>query len=165
MKKGKERSTRGSWPSQYAKMLQRHSFLRLTRGDHAWTRNRSGRCGLSKPVFETRLAESCVIARNQCPIADFRPGVKRFRIRDDFAGIFEGGQPPPNQIIQAKLFRPSYLHDAVYGRAYRDPAYGTRDVVSSHRLEKHGRQTHHFALGGDVGEALKELKELRCTDD
>src|SRR2546421_4337205 len=35
-------------------------------------RGAGGSCGLSKPGFETRLAESCVIARKQCFLTDFR---------------------------------------------------------------------------------------------
>jgi hypothetical protein len=48
--------------------------------------------GLSEPGFKARLAESCVIARNQCSFADFRARVKRFWVRDDFAGIFEAAR-------------------------------------------------------------------------
>ena len=33
-------------------------------------------CGLSQPGFKARLSESRVIARNQCSLADFRPGIK-----------------------------------------------------------------------------------------
>ena len=51
------------------------------------TRDLTG--GLTEPGFETRLAESCVTARNQCSLADFRPRVKRIWVSDDFAGIFE----------------------------------------------------------------------------
>ncbi len=55
-----------------------------------------------------RLAEPCIIARNQCFLTDLCPRVKRLWVRDDFAGIFECGQAPPNEIIQAKLFRPAH---------------------------------------------------------
>src|SRR5580704_7191912 len=53
-------------------------------------------CGLSEPGFETGLAESCVIARNQCFLANFRSRVTRVWIGDDFAEIFERGQAPPD---------------------------------------------------------------------
>ena len=59
-------------------------------------RTRNLCCGLSQPGFETGLAESCVIARNQCFLAEFRSRVTRVWISDDFAGIFERGQTPPD---------------------------------------------------------------------
>src|SRR6266851_9237930 len=59
-------------------------------------RTRNLCCGLSQPGFETGLTESCVIARNQCSFAEFRSRVKRFWVSDDFAGIFQCGQAPPN---------------------------------------------------------------------
>src|SRR5216684_5808893 len=59
-------------------------------------RTRNLCCGLSQPGLETGLAESCVIARNQCSFAEFRSRVKRFWVSDDFAGIFQCGQAPPN---------------------------------------------------------------------
>ena len=79
-------------------------------------RTRNLCCRLSEPGFETGLAESCVIARNQRSLAEFRPRVKRIWISDDFAGIFEAGQVPPDQFIHPKLFRASNFDDA-YGRA------------------------------------------------
>src|SRR5216683_5423689 len=85
-------------------------------------RTRNLCCGLSEPGFETRLAESCVTARNQCSLADFRPRVKCVWVSDNFAGIFECGQAPPYEFIQATLFRAPNFDDAVYRRAYRDPA-------------------------------------------
>src|ERR1041385_1284177 len=122
-------------------------------------------CELSEPGFESCLAESCVIARKQGPLADLCPGVKRFGVSDDFTGIFEFGQPSPNQFIQAKLLRASNFDDTVYRRAYCNPCHGTRDIVSSHRLEKHMGQMHLAVFDGNIGKALEELKELRCMHD
>src|SRR5206468_5189289 len=114
-------------------------------------RTRNLCCGLSQPGFETGLAESCVIARKQCSLADFRSRVTRVWISDDFAGIFERGQAPPDEIIQAKLLRPCNFNDAVYRRTYRNPAHSTRDIVGGHRLEEHMRQTYLVAIGGNIG--------------
>src|SRR5258708_31257705 len=47
------------------------------------------RCGLSQPSFEADPAESCVIARKQSSLAEFRPRVASVWIRDDIAVIFE----------------------------------------------------------------------------
>src|SRR5262245_19368578 len=57
-------------------------------------RTRNLCCGRSQPGFETCLVESCVIARNQRSLAEFRSSVTRVWISDDFAGIFEAGQAP-----------------------------------------------------------------------
>src|SRR6266851_2048518 len=122
-------------------------------------------CGLSEPGFEPRFSESCVIARNQCFLAEFRPRVKRIGVSDDFAGIFERGQALSDQFIDAKLFRTSNFDDAVYRRAYRDSSNGACDIVGGHRLEEHMWQMH-FALDhGNVGEALEKFKELRRVND
>src|SRR6266851_199862 len=122
-------------------------------------------CGLSEPGFETRFAESCILVRKQCSLAEFCPSVKRFRISDDFAGIFERGQAPPDKFIDAKLFRASNFDDIVYRRAYCNSSHGARDIVGSHRLEKHMWQTHLVAVRGNVGEAFEELEELRRMHD
>src|SRR5258705_432468 len=74
-------------------------------------------CGLSEPGFETGLAESCVLTRHQRLIRDSRPRVKGVRVGDDLAWIFERGQAPPYEFIDAKLFRPPDFDDAVHRRA------------------------------------------------
>src|SRR5256885_4409917 len=124
-------------------------------------RTRNLCCGLSEPGFETRLTEPCVIARNQCSLADFRSRVTRVWISDDFARIFEQGQAPPYQFIQAKLFRASNFDSAIYRRAYRDPSYRTRDIVGSHRLGKHTWQKHPFAVGRKIGQGPEGIEEPR----
>jgi hypothetical protein len=128
-------------------------------------RTRNLYCGLSQPGLETGLAESCVFARNQCSLAEFRPRVTRVWIRDDFAWIFERGQAPPDEFIDAKLFRACNFDDAVYRLTYCNPTHGTRDIVGSHRLEKHMWQSHSFAVEGNVGKPLEELEELRRMHD
>src|SRR5258708_19642044 len=72
-------------------------------------RTRNLCCGLSEPGFEARLSESCVIARNQCFLADFRPRVTGVWISDDFPGVFDRGQALPDQFTPPKLFPPSSL--------------------------------------------------------
>src|SRR5215472_1398888 len=121
--------------------------------------------GLIQPSFVASLAESRVIARKQCFLADFRSRVTSIWISDDFAGIFERGQAAPDQFIHAKLFRPCNFDDAVYRLTYCNPAHGGRDIVGGHRLEKHMWQMHLVADHGNVGEALKELEELRRMHD
>src|SRR5579884_363355 len=125
----------------------------------------SGRCGLSQPGFETGRAESCVIARQQCSLADFRARVTCVRISDDFAGILERYQAPPHQFIHAKLFRPGNLDDAVYRLTYCNSGDAPCDIVGGHRLKKHGRQMNLVAHHGNVGKAFEELEELRRVDD
>src|SRR6266852_6622723 len=122
-------------------------------------------CGLSKPGLETRLAESCVIARNQCSLADSCPRVKRFGISDHFAGIFECCQAPPDQFIQAKLFWAPNFDDAVHRRANCNSCHGGRDIVGSHWLEKHRWQMHVAVNDGNGGDAFDEFKELRRVND
>ena len=110
-----------------------------------------GRCsrfhrGLPEPGFETRSAESCIRVRKQCSLAELCPGVKRIRISNDFAGIFELGQLPPDKFIDTELFRASDFDDTVYRWAYCNSSHGARDIVRSHRLEKHMWQSHLFAV-------------------
>src|SRR5258708_31241692 len=121
--------------------------------------------GLSEPGFETRLAESCVVARNQRFLPEFRPRVKRVWISDDFAGIIERGQAPPDEFIHAKLFGASNFDDAVYRLTYCNPTHATCHIVGGHRLEKYRWQMHFAADHGNVGQALEELEELRRMDD
>src|SRR5262249_43175318 len=129
------------------------------------SRSRNFSCGLGEPGFETRFTEPCVIAREQCSLAEFRPGIKRFWVSDDFARIFERRQAPPYQFIQAKLFRACNFDDAVYRRAYCNSSHATRDIVGSHGLEKHRWQMHLAVDYGNVGNALEELEKLRGMHD
>jgi hypothetical protein len=46
---------------------------------------------LSEPGFETRLAESCVIAGNECPLAQLHAVVTRLRVSDNLARIIPCG--------------------------------------------------------------------------
>src|ERR1700674_3336989 len=86
-------------PVEYVVAISASFFMTLFLPGHHFDacglrRTRNLCCGLSQPGFETGLAESCVIARKQCFLADFRSGVTRVWISDDFAGIFERGQAP-----------------------------------------------------------------------
>jgi len=49
---------------------------------------------VSEPSFESRFAKSGVFAGDERSLADLRAGVSRVWVGDDFAGIFEAGQPP-----------------------------------------------------------------------
>src|SRR6185437_7350941 len=59
-------------------------------------RTRNLCCGLSQPGFETGLADSCVIARKQRFLAEFRSSVTRVWISDNLAGIVKRCQAPPD---------------------------------------------------------------------
>ena len=49
------------------------------------------RRGLSEPGVETRLAESCVIAGNECPLTQLHAVVTRVRVSDNLARIIACG--------------------------------------------------------------------------
>jgi hypothetical protein len=92
--------------------------------------------------------------------------VQRVWVSSNFAEIFQYGQAPSYQFIQAKLFGDPNFHDAVYRRTYYNPDQGTRDVVSSDRLVEHWCQTNLVARQkGDVGKALEKLEKLCRLDD
>jgi hypothetical protein len=86
-------------------------------------------CWLIKPGFETRLTESRVIFRNQCPLTHFDTEVARLRVSDNLARIFVCRQAHSDEFIQTKLFRPAYFNGAIHWRACRDPAYRTGDML------------------------------------
>src|SRR5690242_20584730 len=111
-------------------------------------------CGLIEPGFEMRLADSCVIARKQCSLADFRSTVTGVWISDHFPGIFEGAQASPNEFIHAKLLRPRDFDNAVYWLTYCHSGHATCDIVGGHRLEKHRRQMHLVANHGNIGKTF-----------
>jgi hypothetical protein len=78
------------------------------------------RRGLSKPGFETRLAESRAIARNKGLLAHFDTVIARLRVCDNLARILVCGQVLPDEFIETKPFRPPGLPPLffVYPRAY-----------------------------------------------
>src|SRR5690348_5283712 len=69
----------------------------------------------SEPGFKTRLAEFGIIFRNERSLLDLDPVVARVRVGDDLTRIFPRGKCPPDEFIQAKLFRPSNFHGAIHG--------------------------------------------------
>src|SRR5262245_51997357 len=71
-------------------------------------------CGLTEPVFETHLAESRVIAGNQCARAQLQAVIPRVRVRDHLARILACSQAASNEFIKTKLFRTSDFNGAVH---------------------------------------------------
>ena len=69
-------------------------------------RTRVLRCRLSQPAFETGLAESCVIVRDERPLAYLDAVVPPVGVGDDLARILVRGEKPPGELIEAKLFWP-----------------------------------------------------------
>ena len=122
-------------------------------------------CGLTEPGFETRLAESRVVAGNECALAHLHAVVARVRVSDNLARILACGQTPPDEFIETKLFRPPYFNGAIHWWAHRDPAYRTGDIVGRHGLDEHRWQAHLVAVGGKIGDALDEFEELRRADN
>src|SRR5260370_7895317 len=106
---------------------------------------RNLRCRLTEPGFETCLPEPCVIARKQCSFTDFRSRVTSIWVSNNFTWIFERGQAPPDQFIQAKLFRSRDFDGAICRRADRDPSHIPRYIVGGHRLDKTRSQPPTFA--------------------
>ena len=76
-------------------MMSATSFLLVISFRYS-SRGAGGPSGLNEPGFEGCLAEPCVIAWNQCSLADFRSRVMGVWISDDFAGIFERGEAAPD---------------------------------------------------------------------
>src|SRR5262245_66574928 len=104
-------------------------------------------CRLTKPAFETRLAESCVIAGNQCALAHFHTVVARVRVSHHFARILACGQAASDEFIKTKPFRPSYFNGAIHWWARRDSVYSTGDIVGRHWLDERRWQPHFVAFG------------------
>src|SRR5580704_4614345 len=69
-------------------------------------RTRNLWCGLSQPGFEPGLAETCVIVRNERPLAHLDAVVPPMRVGDHLARILVRVEKPPGEFIEAKLFWP-----------------------------------------------------------
>ena len=123
------------------------------------------KCGLFEPVRETRLVEPRVIARNECALANRHAVVARVRVGDNLARIVACAQTLSDEFVKPELFGPGYFHSAVHRRAYRDLSDRTGDIVGRHRLDEHRWQAYRVAVGGKIGDALDEFKELRRADD
>src|SRR5262249_31708757 len=78
------RTPRGAWTWPHFRQYESPNFLHFPCSLRTLAARRFCH-GLSEPGFETGLPESCVIARNECSLAEFRPGVKRIWVGDDFA--------------------------------------------------------------------------------
>src|SRR5215475_11541778 len=101
---------------------------------------------MTDPVFESRLAESRVIVRNQCPLAHRDTEVASAGIRDYLAWILARSQVLPDEFVQAKLFGPPYFDGGLYRWAHCDFVQCNGDVIGCHRLEKRRRQAHLVAF-------------------
>src|SRR5262249_15297344 len=123
------------------------------------------RGGLTEPGFETRLAESRVVAGNECRFAQLRAVVACMRVSDNLTRILTCRDISSDQFIKAKLFRPAYFKGAVYWWAHRDPGYGTGDILGRHGLDQRRWQAYLVALGGNIGDALDEFEELSRVDN
>src|SRR4029077_18902749 len=104
------------------------------------------KCGVFDPVRETHLAESRAIAGKESALAKLYAVVARVRVCDNLARILSCGKELPDEFIETKLFRPSYLKGAIHWRARRDPAHRTGHVVSRHRLDKRSWQAYFVAV-------------------
>jgi hypothetical protein len=63
--------------------------------------------GLTEPVFETDLAELCVVGRNQRALAEFGPEVPRVRVDDNLARIVAPAEALMDQLIETELLGPA----------------------------------------------------------
>src|SRR5258708_16499761 len=72
------------------------------------------RRGLSEPGVETRRAESCVIAGNECPLTQLHSVVTCVRVSDNLARIVACCQTSPDEFIETKLFWPAYFNGAIH---------------------------------------------------
>src|SRR5919198_6758942 len=93
--------------------------------------------GLAQPVFETRRAESRVIVRNECVVAQLRAEVARSRVGDDFARIVACAEVASNELVKAEPFGPRHLNGAVHGHTDRDASDRISDIGGRHRLDEH----------------------------
>ena len=121
--------------------------------------------GVSVATVLRDLAESRAIARKECSLTDLRSTVTRVWVSDDFAGILQCGQAPPDKFIHAKLFWPRYFNHAVYRLTYCNPGHATCNVIGGHWLKKHMRQMNLPLDNRNVCEAFQEFEELRGMHD
>jgi hypothetical protein len=54
-------------------------------------------CRLTQPAFETHLAESGIIVRNKCSLAQLPSEEARVQVRDSLSRIVECGEVPSNE--------------------------------------------------------------------
>src|SRR5882757_6902954 len=95
--------------SEPPQLREHHLFGKPLVGDRSRFRRR-----LSEPGVETRLAESCVIAGNECPLTQLHAVVTRVRVSDNLARIIACGQTSPDEFIETKLFWPAYFNGAIH---------------------------------------------------
>src|SRR5216684_6337127 len=121
--------------------------------------------GAPEPVLETRLTKARVIAGDEGAFAKCRAEVARLRISDNLAPIVVCLQAESDERVEPELFRSPDFNRAVYRRTERDPADRFGDVVSRDRLNECDWHPDRVAVGGAVGDAGDEFKELRRADD
>lgn len=66
-------------------------------------------CRALEPVFETGLAESCVMARKERVLAQLCAEVARVLVSDNLAPIVACAEPPSDECIETELLGPPKL--------------------------------------------------------
>src|SRR5262249_38632364 len=106
-----------------------------------------------------------VLLWNERSLTDLRAGIKHIRVGYHLASIIEMGQSPPDQFIDAKLFRPSNFDGAIDRLSDSHPAYSTRDIIGGHGLKHCIRQTHLLAVKRNVRKLFEKFEELGRAHD
>ena len=117
--------------------------------------------GAAEPVLEMRLTKARVIAGDEGAFAKCRAEVARLRISDNLAPIVVRFQAESDERVEPELFRSPDFNRAVYRRADRDHTDRFGDVVSRDWLNECRWHPDGVAVGGAVGDAGDEFKELR----
>ena len=118
-------------------------------------------CRLTQPAFETRLAESRIIERNTCSLAQPPSEEARVRVRDNLTRIVECGEVPSKEFIETELIRPPYFNRAIQRCAHRDLSGRIGDIVCSHRLDEGRCRTDRVAFG--ASSAILPMSSKNCV--
>src|SRR5258705_2315041 len=101
----------------------------------------SGVMGTAEPVFETRLAEQRVIARNKCALVYLCAEVLRVRVSENLARIVACAEGLSDEFIETVLLGPGHLNGTIQRRSSRHSADRTGNIFGRHGLNEHRRHS------------------------
>ena len=119
----------------------------------------------AEPVAEGGLAQLGTVTRNERALGQDGAEVAGAGVGDNLARIVAGPEAAADEVVEAERLRSADLDHAVQRGTDGDAGHRRGDVLGSHGLNEHRRQTDDLAVGGVVGDAADELEELRGVDD
>ena len=120
---------------------------------------------MAKPVLETHPSKARVIAGGETLIVHRNPEVTGASVREDRPRVMVCPQRFPDKLVETDRCGTRQLDRAMQWFPDGDLSHDGGDVLGADGLHQDWREPDRLPLGGELGEVLDELKELRGANN